>query len=100
MESLAMDFLCYLHEGWDPLIRPAEPTRPWMDATPAAFAYRCLPLNIAHAAGWEILTPVGFAAYWRGGSTIADVIIHPDRAMTKAARPVSLFGQATLTIHI
>ena len=63
-----MDFLCYLHEGWQPLIRPAEPTRAWMDATPEAFAYRCLPLNIANAHGWEILTPGGFSAYWRGGA--------------------------------
>lgn len=95
-----MDFLCYLHEGWQPLIRPAEPTRPWMDATPEAFAYRCLPLNIANAHGWEILTPVGFEAYWRGGATTADVIIRSDRGMPAASAPVSLFGQGTLTIHI
>jgi hypothetical protein len=95
-----MDFLCYLHEGWHPLIRPAEPTRAWMDATPEAFAYRCLPLNIANAHGWEILTPAGFAAYWRGGAATADVIIRPDAGMPSAAVPVSLFGQGTLTIHI
>jgi hypothetical protein len=29
-----------------------------MDASPEAFAYRCLPLNIANAHGWGILTPV------------------------------------------
>jgi hypothetical protein len=95
-----MDFLCYLHEGWQPLIRPAEPTRPWMDATPEAFAYRCLPLNIANAHGWEILTPAGFEEYWRGGATTADVIIRPDRGMPSASAPVSLFGQGTFTIHI
>jgi Family of unknown function (DUF6065) len=95
-----MDFLCYLHEGWQPLIRPAEPSRDWMDATPEAFAYRCLPLNIANAHGWEILTPAGFAAYWRGGPLTSDVIIRPDKGMPDAAAPVSLFGQATLTIHI
>jgi hypothetical protein len=95
-----MDFLCYLHEGWHPLIRPAEPTRPWMDATPEAFAYRCLPLNIANAHGWEILTPSGFEAYWRGGATTADVIIRSDAGMPLASAPVSLFGQATFTIHI
>ncbi len=95
-----MDFLCYLHEGWQPLIRPAEPTRPWMDATPEAFAYRCLPLNIANAHGWEILTPVGFEAYWRGGPTTADVIIRADPGMPPASAPVSLFGQGTFTIHI
>jgi hypothetical protein len=95
-----MDFLCYLHEGWKPLIRPAEPTRPWMDASPEAFAYRCLPLNIANAHGWEILTPAGFWAYWRGGATTSDVIIRSDKDMPDASAPVSLFGQATLTIHI
>ena len=95
-----MDFLCYLHEGWEPLIRPAEPTRAWMDATPEAFAYRCLPLNIANAHGWEILTPVGFEAYWRGGPSTADVIIRADKGMPPASMPVSLFGQATLTVHI
>lgn len=95
-----MDFLCYLHEGWDPLIRPAEPTRAWMDTTPEAFAYRCLPLNIANAHGWEILTPMGFQAYWRGGSTTDDVVIRADTNMPPMAMPVSLFGQGTLTIHI
>jgi Family of unknown function (DUF6065) len=29
--------------------------RAWMDATDQRFAYRCLPLNIANAHGWEIL---------------------------------------------
>src|SRR5580704_15267055 len=100
MESLAMDFLCYLHEGWHPLIRPAEPTRAWMDASPDAFAYRCLPLNIANAHGWEVLTPAGFWAYWRGGGGTEDVIIRKDPDMPAFAAPVSLFGQATLTIHI
>jgi hypothetical protein len=95
-----MDFLCYLHEGWHPLIRPAEPTRPWMDRTPESFAYRCLPLNIANAHGWEILTPAGFEAYWRGGSSTADVIVRPDVGMPSSSAPVSLFGQGTFTIHV
>ena len=95
-----MDFLCYLHEGWHPLIRPAEPTRPWMDRTPEAFAYRCLPLNIANAHGWEILTPAGFEAYWRGGSSTADVVVRPDVGMPSSSAPVSLFGQGTFTIHV
>ena len=49
-----MDLTCYLHPGWSPRIRPAEPTRDWMTNTPKSFAYRCLPLNIANAHGWEI----------------------------------------------
>ena len=95
-----MDFLCYLHEGWHPLIRPAEPTRPWMDRTPESFAYRCLPLNIANAHGWEILTPAGFEAYWRGGASTADVIVRSDVGMPSSSAPVSLFGQGTFTIHV
>jgi hypothetical protein len=78
-----MDFLSYLHEGRQPLIRPAEPTRAWMDAMPEAFAYPCLPLSIANAHGWEILTPAGFSAYWRGGATPVGVIIR----LTRTCRP-------------
>jgi hypothetical protein len=92
-----MDFLCYLHADRQPLIRPAEPTHAWMDATREAFAYRCLPLNIANAHGWEILTPARFSAYWRGGATTADVIVQPDKNMPAASAPVSLFGQRTIT---
>ena len=95
-----MDLTAYLHPGWAPLIRPALATRGWMDATPESFARRCLPLNIANAHGWEILTPAGFWAYWRGGSATGDVIIRPDKNMPAASAPVSLFGQGTLTVHI
>jgi hypothetical protein len=41
-------------QGGAPL-RAAPATRPWMDETSDAFAYRCLPLNIANAHGWEFL---------------------------------------------
>ena len=61
-----MELTAYLHPGWAPLIRPAPATRAWMDATPESFAYRCLPLNIANAHGWEILCPCGFEAVWNG----------------------------------
>ncbi len=71
-----------------------------MDATPEAFAYRCLPLNIANAHGWEVLIPAGFSAYWRGGSSTADVIIRNDADMPAHCHAISLFGQATLTVHV
>lgn len=94
------DFICYLHESWHPHIRPAEPTRDWMDASLHGFAYRCLPLNIANAHGWEILTPAGFSAYWRGGDRADDVIVRPDADMPPASVPMALFGMATFTVHI
>jgi len=95
-----MEFTCYLHPGWDPQIRPAEATRPWMDATPEAFAYRCLPLNIANAHGWEILCPCDMQACWTGGSAVEDVLVRVPPEVPQDRRPVSLFGQATLTFHI
>jgi hypothetical protein len=95
-----MDFLCYLHQGWHPRSRPAEPTRDWMDKTPEAYAYRCLPLNIANAHGWEILSPCAFQAYWNGGSATADVTVRVPNDVPPGERPVSLFGQGTVTFHI
>jgi hypothetical protein len=95
-----MDLTCYLHPGWKPLIRPAPATRAWMDNTPEAFAYRCLPLNIANAHGWEILTPMGFEARWNGGNTVKDVEIRLPAGAKHDLAPVSLFGQGVLTFHI
>jgi len=48
-------------------IEPAPFEREWMNATHDRFAYRCLPLNIANAHGWEVLSPAGFSAIWRAG---------------------------------
>ena len=35
-----------------------------MEATNQRYAYRCLPLNIANAYGWEVLCNAGFLAMW------------------------------------
>lgn len=95
-----MDLICYLHPGWEPLIRPAAATRAWMDNTPEAFAYRCLPLNIANAHGWEILTPFAFEARWSGGTAVSDIEIRLPAGARKDLAPVSLFGQGVMTFHI
>jgi hypothetical protein len=96
----AMDLICYLHPGWEPLIRPAEATREWMTNTPESFAYRCLPLDIANAHGWEILWPFGFSACWVGGVGTDAVLIHTPPNADPNRMPVSLFGQGVLTFHI
>ena len=95
-----MDLICYLHSGWEPFIRPAEATRDWMTNTPESYAYRCLPLNIANAHGWEILSPCEFNACWTGTSGTDAVLIDlpPDSDPNRV--PVSLFGQGVLTFHI
>jgi hypothetical protein len=95
-----MDLICYLHPGWAPLIRPAPASRPWMDDTPESFAYRCLPLNIANAHGWEILSPCGFEASWNGATDTSGVTIHLDAGAEPTRGPVSLFGQGIVTFHI
>ena len=95
-----MDLICYLHQGWEPQIRPAEATRPWMDNTPEAFAYRCLPLNIANAHGWEILSSCDVEAYWTGVPGEDGVIVKNAPGTREADRAVSIFGQGTLSFHI
>lgn len=95
-----MDLTCYIYPGWRPRIRAASPRRDWMDASPESFAYRCLPLNIANAHGWEILNPCGFEAIWNGGPGVEDVVVRADPGTPAHEAPVALFGQGTFTIHI
>jgi hypothetical protein len=71
-----------------------------MDATPESFAYRCLPLNIANAHGWELLSPCGFEAEWTGGAGVDDVVVRTDPGTDPAQAPVALFGQGVLTFHV
>ena len=95
-----MELTCYVYDGWAPRLRPASPRRDWMDSTPERFAYRCLPLAIANAHGWELLSPVGFAARWTGGDGIDAVEIQVDPGPDMNRGPVSIFGQAALTFHV
>lgn len=95
-----MELICYLHPGWKPFVRPAAATRDWMSATPDSFAYRCLPLNIANAHGWEILCPCTFEAQWSGGTGTNEVDIWLAPGSKPDMAPVSLFGQGILTFHI
>lgn len=71
-----------------------------MDETANAFAYRCLPLTIANAHGWEMLCPFAFEATWTGEVGISGVqLTLPDEAaLPKHSRLVtSHFGSGILT---
>ena len=92
-----MKLTAYVMDGHTIDIRPAPVERDWMDATGQRFAYRCLPLNIANAHGWEILCPSGFTAVWDGGADIGAVKVK-DTSPTPMA--ISHFGHGTLTFHI
>jgi hypothetical protein len=95
-----MDLICYLRPGWGPMIRPADATRDWMDRTRLSFAYRCLPLNMANAHGWEILAPVACDAIWNGGQELEDVQVRVEPGTDLMDAPVSIFGEGVLTFHI
>lgn len=78
--------------------RPSPSTRPWMDETFQAFAYRCLPLNIANSHGWEFPCPSAFSARWNGGATVSDIDIRS--AAEAHLQPASIFGHGIITFHI
>lgn len=71
-----------------------------MDATPGGFAYRCLPLSIANAHGWEVLAPCAFEAEWDGGAGVEAVSVRLAERTHSAHAPVSLFGSGVLTFHV
>ena len=67
---------------------------------PAQFAYRCLPLNIANAHGWEVGAAITCAARWNGGTGVDAVEVWTEPGAPAHRGPVSLFGQGVLTFHI
>jgi hypothetical protein len=93
-----MKLRVYVLENQRVDLRPAPLERAWMDATPDRFAYRCLPLNIANASGWEILCPSGFSASWNGATTLDGISIVPDQGTKSPA--VSHFGSGVMTFYI
>jgi hypothetical protein len=91
---------CYREYAHPPEIIPGRSERDWMDASPQRFAYRCTPLSIANASGWEIILPASFAATWNGGPLISDVAIVAKSVDPRLNLVVgSIFGQGVLTFH-
>lgn len=95
-----LQLTAHVFPGWEPRIRPAGHRREWMDRAPESFPYRCLPLRIANAHGWEIVSPGRFAASWNGGLAPRDVSVRCEDGCAPADTPVALFGQGVLTFHI
>jgi hypothetical protein len=94
------ELTCYPVEPDAPAIEPARAARAWMDATDQRYAYRCLPLSIANASGWEVLAPVGFEATWSGSDAHDAITIRSREDQARARRlAVSHFGHGILTLH-
>jgi hypothetical protein len=90
--------ICYPTSGAPPKIVPAPLERTWMERTDQAFAYRCLPLNIANAHGWLILNNAPFTAQWDGRAAIEGVTVQPAGETKPWA--FSHFGSGVLTFDV
>jgi hypothetical protein len=102
-----MELVCYLTDDHPVDIRPARNRREWMNQTPDSYAYRCLPLSIANAHGWEVRCPVTCEAEWTGGSNKADIHLtfedEANRSMESAEMSPfaeTHFGSGILTFNV
>lgn len=96
----APELLCYRVQPDAPKIVPARSERAWMDRTNERFAYRCIPLSIANASGWEILIPRSIEATWFGGDALSDMHVRwTDGGNGHERLAVSHFGHGVLTFH-
>jgi hypothetical protein len=93
-----MKLVAYLVDNQGVDIRPAPSMREWMNDTNDRFAYRCLPLNIANAHGWEILCAGSFTASWDGSTKPGGVTVRLETAMDNP--PLGHFGYGILTFRI
>jgi hypothetical protein len=84
--------------GTPHVMRPASPSREWMNEALVRNPYRCLPLSIANQWGWEVLSMASFDVTWNGGNALGDItfkhISGPPLYL-----PKSHFGEGTITWH-
>lgn len=92
---------CFRIEPGAPAIHPAASQRDWMDATTRHFAYRCTPMAIANASGWELRCPFAFEVAWDGSDSLEAITVITNAPRTDVERLVaSHFGHGVLTFHI
>ena len=90
------ELTCYRIDDAAMDLIPGRSARDWMDETNQRFAYRCIPLSIANASGWEIALPFSFSAVWNGGPSPEDVTIV---SHVRSGLVCSHFGHGVLTFH-
>ena len=87
-----------------PEVRPARAKRQWMDDFPDRHAYRCLPLSIANASGWEVLCPIPIEIRWNGGMAVEDIQVIGLRELPGGADVAhfcrSNFSRGIVTFHL
>ena len=89
---------------YPPEVRPARAKRQWMDDFPDRHAYRCLPLSIANASGWEVLCPIPIEIRWNGGMAVEDIQVIGLRELPGGADVAhfcrSNFSRGIVTFHL
>ena len=91
--------ICYQINDKAPKLVPGRSERAWMDATNQRYAYRCLPLTIANAMGWEMLSPIGITAEWNGGPELTDITVAGLDGADPKGYALSHFGHGVLTFQ-
>ena len=96
-----MELSCIEVEPGRICVEPAEHKRRWMTETPNGFAYRCVPLAVANAHGWNMLCPVSFSATWNGGSGVDAIAIEAEVPTAPWPHEIveSHFGSGVLTFN-
>jgi hypothetical protein len=88
----------YLFEKQQFQIIPLHGKRQWMNDTPNAYAYKCVPLTVANTYGWSVINPNGFTATWDGRPENDAISVKYDN--TPAGYASCIFGSGILTIHV
>lgn len=98
-----MKLECFRVGAFKHRLVPAAPDRKWMDDFPARAPYRCLPMSIANAHGWDVLNPCAIEVTWNGGMAVKDLevrIIEPGVAQDQTHHiAASHFAGGILTFH-
>jgi hypothetical protein len=79
---------------------PARSRRAWMDEFQDRQPYRCLPLTMANATGWELLCPFDLDIEWNGGPNNEDITLSsPDKNAFIPSFATAHFRSGIVTFH-
>jgi hypothetical protein len=96
-----MKLTCYALSPEPLPLRAAPPTRDWMDRIPERHAYRCLPLAIANAHGWELPCVCDLEIAWDGGPHARNVQVRALDGFPHLAQYVlTHFAFGIVTFHL
>lgn len=91
---------CYQINDKAPRLVAGSAERAWMDKTDRRYAYRCIPLSIANAMGWDVLSPTRVTAEWNGGNGLPDITVTVEDPAWDGKLATSHFGHGILTFHL